>query len=132
MFTENGYEKKTLEKITKNHLNELQSPSINNKDTSEDINKVVKLPWIPIIGPKLRHTFFFKKSIKTISTSDPNLKSLLCRNKTKWEKRDNSGATEHTLTCHGQFNWIHSNAIARENDYRKRKIREALETKEKL
>ena len=46
--------------------------------------------------------------------------------KGKW---DISGATEHTLTCHGQFNWIHSNAIARNNDYRKRKIREALEIK---
>ena len=45
----------------------------------------------------------------------------------KW---DNSGATEHTLTCHGQFNWIHPKTIAREKDYRKRKIREALEIKQ--
>ena len=39
------------------------------------------------------------------------------------------GATEHTLTCHRQFNWIHPKTIARENDYRKRKIRESLEIK---
>ena len=39
------------------------------------------------------------------------------------------GATEHTLTCHGHFNWIHPKTVVRENDYRKRKIREALETK---
>ena len=52
VFTENYYERKTLEKITKNYLNELQNPPVNNKDTSEYINKVVKLPWIPIIGPK--------------------------------------------------------------------------------
>ena len=57
VFTENGYERKTLEKITKNYLNELQKPPVNNKDTGEDINKVVKLPWIPIIGPKLRQAF---------------------------------------------------------------------------
>ena len=56
-FTENGYERKTLEQITKNYLNELQNPPVNNKDTSEDINKVVKLPWIFIIGPKLRSKF---------------------------------------------------------------------------
>ena len=31
--------------------------------------------------------------------------------------------------CHGQFNWIHTKTIARENDYRKRKIWEALEIK---
>ena len=36
---------------------------------------------------------------------------------------------EQTLTCHGEFNWINSKTIARENDYRKRKMREALEIK---
>ena len=34
VFTENGYERKTLEKI-KNYLNKLQNPPVNNKDTSE-------------------------------------------------------------------------------------------------
>ena len=110
---------------------------------------------------------FKKKNIKTIFTSGPNLKSLLCRNKTKllpnsypevYElrctcsstyfgetkkkiltrtiehqqdrfkgKQDNSGATEHSLTCQRQFNWIHPKTIAREKNYRKRKIGEALE-----
>ena len=42
----------------------------------------------------------------------------------------NSGATEHTLTCHGQFNWNHPKTIARESDYRKRKIQEAQEALE--
>ena len=44
----------------------------------------------------------------------------------KW---DNSGATEHTLTCHQQFNWVHPKSIATKNDYRKREILEALEIK---
>ena len=167
VFTENGYQRKTLEKITKNYLKVLQNPHVNN-DTSADISKVVKRPWIPIIGPKLRQAFK-KKNIKTIFTSGPNLKSLLCRNKTKLlpnsypgvyelkstcnsayfgetkkkiltstmehqhdsfkRKWDNSGATEHSLTYHGQFNCIHPKTIARENDYRKRKIWEALEIK---
>ena len=46
--------------------------------------------------------------------------------KGKW---DNSRATEHTLTCHGQFNWIHPKTTVRENNYRKRKIQEALKNK---
>ena len=75
VFTENGYERKTLEKIAKNYLKVLQNQPVNNEDTSEDISKAVKLPWIPIIGPKLRQTFK-KKNIKTIFTWDPNLKSL--------------------------------------------------------
>lgn len=36
-----------------------------------------------------------------------------------------SWATEHTLRCDRQFNWIHSKTIARENNYRKRKVTEA-------
>ena len=44
VFTENGHKRKTLEKITKNSLNKLQNRSVNNKDSSEYINKVIKLP----------------------------------------------------------------------------------------
>ena len=75
VFTETGYERKALEKITKNYLKELQNLLVNNTDTSED-SKVVKLPWIPIIGPKLRQACK-KKNIKTIFTSGPNLKIVV-------------------------------------------------------
>ena len=40
-------------------------------------------------------------------------------------KQDNSGATEHKSTRQRQFNWIQPKTIARENDCRERKIREA-------
>ena len=46
--------------------------------------------------------------------------------KGKW---GNSGETEHSLTCQGQLNWIHPKTIARENNYRRRKIQEVLEIK---
>lgn len=37
-------------------------------------------------------------------------------------KLNNSGPTEHILTCHGQqFNWILPKAIARESDSRRKK-----------
>ena len=70
----------------------------NNKDTSEDINKVVKLPWIPITGPKLRPAFK-KKNIKTIFTSGSNLKSLLYRNKTKLLPNSYPGVYELKCSC---------------------------------
>ena len=44
--------------------------------------------------------------------------------KGNWEK---SGATEHCLKCHGQFNWLHYSTIKVEPKYYDRKIREALE-----
>ena len=139
VFTENGYEKKPLEKITNNYLNELENPPVNNKYTSEDISKVVKLPWIPIIGPKLRQAFK-KKNIKTIFTSGPNLKSLLCRNKTKLLPNSYPGVYELKCTCNSAYfgetkkkiltrTIEHQKDSFREKDYRKRKIREALEIK---
>ena len=74
MLTENPHERKTLEKISNDYSNKLQTHS--HKENSEDINKVVKLPWIPIIRPKLRKKFK-KKNIKTIFTSGSNLRSLV-------------------------------------------------------
>ena len=82
MSTENGYERQTLEKISNNYLNELQNPPVTNQDNSEDIKKVVKLPWIPIIGTKLMQAIK-KKNSETIFTPGLNSKSLLYRNKAK-------------------------------------------------
>ena len=39
----------------------------------------------------------------------------------KWES---SGATEHCLECHGQFNWINPKTLSIEQQYRRRKVRE--------
>ena len=72
-----------MEKITKNYLNELQNTPVTNMDTSEDISKVVKLPWIPIIGPKLRQAFRIK-NIKTIFTIfRPKFKIVVMPNRGK-------------------------------------------------
>ena len=46
--------------------------------------------------------------------------------KGKWES---SGATEHCLKCHGQFNWLHPQTLSREARYKSRKTRESLEIK---
>ena len=58
----------------------------------------MKLPWIPITRSKLRQAFK-KKNIKTIFTSGPNLKSLLCRNKTKLLLNSYPGVYELKWTC---------------------------------
>ena len=41
-------------------------------------------------------------------------------------KRESSGATEHGLKCHGQFNWLHPKTLCRETRYKSRKIMESL------
>ena len=50
-----------------------------NIDTAKN-DKMVKLPWVPKIGPKLREEFKIF-SIKTIFTSGRYLKNLICKNK---------------------------------------------------
>ena len=45
-------------------------------------DKIVKLPWVPKLGAKLRKEFK-QFGIKTIFTSGGNLKNLICRNKSK-------------------------------------------------
>ena len=44
----------------------------------------------------------------------------------KWES---SGATEHCLECHGQFNWINLKTLSTEQQYHRWKIWEPLEVK---
>ena len=44
--------------------------------------------------------------------------------KGNWEQ---SGTTEHTKECHGQFNWIHPRTITVMPNMCKRKVREALQ-----
>ena len=40
--------------------------------------------------------------------------------KGKWES---SGATEHCLECHGQFNWINPKTLSTKQPYHRRKER---------
>ena len=77
VFTENDYERKNVEKISKSYLNELQNLLVTSERNSDDTNKIVKLPCVPIIGSRSRKAFR-KKNIKTIFTSNSSLKSLLC------------------------------------------------------
>ena len=44
-------------------------------------------------------------------------------------KRESSGATEHCLKCHGQFNWLQPETLSREAKYKSRKIRESPKIK---
>ena len=47
MLVENGHDRNYLNSIIKE--NKPQAPKTENKD-----NNIVKLPWIPFIGPKVR------------------------------------------------------------------------------
>ena len=82
VFAENGHSITVLEKVTKKYMNNITSKKekVNIETIKND--KIVKLPWVPKLGPKLRKEFK-NFGIKTVFTSGRNLKNLICRNKSR-------------------------------------------------
>ena len=66
------------------------------------------------------------KGEKKKKSDDQNYEHQQDRIDKNWES---SGATEHYLKCHGQFNRLHPNTLSIEARYRSRRIRESLESK---
>ncbi|XP_065684582.1 uncharacterized protein LOC136096903 [Hydra vulgaris] len=99
MFVENGHNKNNLINIARNFLkNELKNT--NYKPT--DNQPFIKLPWIPIVGPKLRKELR-KQNIKVIFTSAPNLNNILCNNKTKLPPNTNPGVYQLKCSCNSIY-----------------------------
>ena len=57
LFAENGQRNTVLEKVTKEYMN--NNTSVKEKVNIETITNdpIVKLPWVPKLGPKLRKKF---------------------------------------------------------------------------
>ena len=82
IFTENGHSRNALTNIATEYLRNINKPKSNDQNNTKNTKNIIKLPWVPILGPKLRKEFK-KKDIKTVFTSGANLKSILCQNKSK-------------------------------------------------
>ena len=87
-----------LERVTKKYMNNITSKKekVNIETIKND--KIVKLPWVPKLGPKLREEFK-RYGIKTIFTSGRNLKNLICRNKSKLLTNSFPGVCQLDTTC---------------------------------
>ena len=95
---ENGLSITVLEKVNKKYMNNITSKKekVNTETIKND--KIVKLPWVPKLEPKLRNEFL-NFGIKTIFTSGRNLKSLICRNKSKLLPSSFPGIYQLDCTC---------------------------------
>ena len=84
--------------VTKEYMNNITP--MKEKVNIETIknNKIVKLPWVPKLGPKLRKEFQ-KFGIKTLFTLGRNLKNLICRNKSKLLPNIFSSVYQLYCTC---------------------------------
>ena len=178
IFVENGHNREKLvrlaEDMTKEQTADDATSTLTTYDdattsalTTDDVqNPVVCVPWIPILGPRLRKAMR-RRGVRTVFTSGRNLSSILCNHKSalpsnsfpgvyrlicgcghvyigetkkrirsrisehekdvfhgRWSK---SGASEHASTCQQDFSWAEAETLCMESNYRRRKIREALE-----
>ena len=89
MFVENGHDRNHLYSIIRE--NKPQAPKSKNT-----YNNIVKLPWIPIIGPKIIKELG-KTGCRVIFTSAEKLKNMLCNNKSKLLPNSYPGVYE--LSC---------------------------------
>ena len=105
MFFEKRHNQNHLYSIIRE--NKRQAPKTENTDSN-----IVKLPWIPIIGPKIRKKLR-KTRCKVIFTSAAKLRNILCNNKSKLILNSCPSVNELSCDCWGnalekQKNGAHS------------------------
>ena len=95
MFVENGHDRNYLN--SRINENKHQAHNTENKDSN-----IVKLLWIPIIGPKITKKLQ-KTGCKVIFTSATKLKNILCNNKSKLLPNSYPGVYELSHDCGGKY-----------------------------
>ena len=98
VFAEKGYSITVSEKVTKKYMKNITSKKKTWSIETIKNNKIVKLPWVSKLGPKLRNEFL-KFGIKTIFTLRHNLKNFNCRSKSKLLSNSILGAYQLDCTC---------------------------------
>ena len=53
IFTENGHSRNTLTNIATECLRNINKPKSNDQNNTKNTKNIIKLPWVPILGPKL-------------------------------------------------------------------------------
>ena len=65
-------------------------------------SNIVKLPWIPIIGAKIRKELR-KTGCRVIFASAAKLKNILCHNKSEILPNSYPGVYESSCDCEGEY-----------------------------
>ena len=100
MLKENGHDVKPLQEIVKTIKSNDKEQNKENKE--EESTRIAKLPWVPVIGPKIRRELK-QMGYKVIFTSGRNLKNLLCNNKSKLTPNSNPGVYQLDCSCGGRY-----------------------------
>jgi len=99
VFAENGHDEVLLRKISKEYLSRRGQ---SNPQRDESSTKIVKIPFVPVLGPKLR-AILKRRGIKTVFTAAPSLKDMLCRHKTALPPNSFPGIYSVKCECGVQY-----------------------------
>ena len=87
--------------IATEYLHYINKSKNNHQNNTKNTKNIIKLPWVPIIGLKLRKEFK-KKDIKTVFRSGANLKSILYQNKSKLQPNSYPGVYALNCSCNAE------------------------------
>ena len=136
IFTENGHNRNAPSNIATEYLRNINKPKRNDQNNTKNTENIIKLPWVPILGPKLRKEFK-KKDIKTVFTSGANLKSILCQNKSKLIPNSYLGVYALNCSCNAEYigetkKKVMTRTIEHQQDNIKRKWESSVATEDCL
>lgn len=99
IFVENGHDRRQLEEVMDRYIQHHdRGKQLNNNKQNDKYLPMVKLPWMPLIGPRLKR-IMKKHQIKTVWSSGANLSQLLCNNKNSLPTNSHPGVYELDCEC---------------------------------
>ena len=120
VFVENGHDENKLKAIVATMESEISSIGTTSDSTQADEPMaVVRLPWMPRVGPRLRKTMR-KYGVKTVFSSGRNLSDILCNHKSDLPKNSHPGV--YLLQCQCKATYIgetKKRVLARVHEHRK-------------
>ena len=129
VFEENGYGRKHLEKIITD-MKKAKNTSDSLNDVQQSSKKIITLPWIPGLSPKLRKEYR-KAGYKVVFKSGRNLNNILTsKNKQKLPKNSYPGIYKIPCSKHPQNPYIGETKLqirTRNNQHQNMLIKEQWE-----
>ena len=97
VFIENGYDERTLRKLTREVESKVQTPTELPSSRNDDEKATIVLPWIPGVSPKLRKAYR-QAGYKVAFKANQNLESILTK-KNKVKLPPNSQPGVYKIPC---------------------------------
>ena len=93
---ENGHERAKLESIASTYTVSDSNEPEDDATTTENKDPIVRIPWIPVLGPRIRRAMR-RRGVRTVFSSGMTLSDILCNHKSQLPKNSFPGV--YRLGC---------------------------------